>query len=298
MHEGSIIISWLLKTFPRIYMIPNFFLHTAPDVLAIPEPVLASVEQGQSIEPHSCRVNLINPLSLEVGTGTASRRVVVTLMIQGATLQTRVVNNAEIIRFSTILYRPIGTAATPGLLYARVRQNNAQDIRRADILRQLNTPDYEVIEESPPENLGQNNRIVEIYDNILLRYPIREIQRLFANVFSTIDTIIIPGVAKFTGFRQAITTPSTSTFIAAPEEAVIHLPPPPGLVMMAPALPLADQQPLGITLPTLLNPQYWQPPILMTSASWTVIGVLWTIVLIACLISIGITYSWYLKQVL
>lgn len=267
-------------------VVPLFYLHTAADILAIPEPVLVS-SVGNSIEPHSCLVTLVSLPSLEEGIGAASRRAVVTLILSGTPMQTRVVATGEILRYSTVIYGP--PASVVGTIYARVRQDVPLEIRRIDILRRLNRPDYEVIGLPDGSSLPTpTGKTVHILDGAMLRIPVREVVRQFASLFASTDTIVAPGIASFTGFSTSVgLTAGSTSFIALPELSSLLL-----------AGPTIAQTALDDSLPPLVNPEYWQEPIKMSSASWTTIGILWGLVVVTFIISVGVAYIWYLKQIL
>lgn len=289
-------------------IIPLFYLHTAAEVLAIPETISAS-EDGHSVVPHSCRVTLVSIPSLEEGVGAASRRAVVTLIIAGANLQSRVVASGEILQYVTALYgeAPTDLQQAKGVIFVRVRVDNAIDSRRSRILSRLNFPDYEVVEvETEITSITPipltTRKTVYIVDGAMLRIPVREIVRHFSSLFSSSDNLIAPNIALFSGFKGVTTlrsltvaeseentsTPSLplTTFISMPNQAFSLL-----------SAQAPQQQALLNNLPPLTEPEAWQVPIKMSYAGWTVIGVLWALLVMAFGITIGINYSWYLKQV-
>ncbi len=260
-------------------VIPLFYFHTAADVLAVPEPVATSEEENSSFEPHSTRVFLFSVPSLE----PSSSRAVVTLMISGVALQSRVVSNGEVLQFSSSLYTE--TVEDRGIIYARVTEGDVLEARRLDILDRLNNADYEVFstdDQQPQTGL----RTVTVADGAMLKIPVREIVRHFSSVFTTAGTVIAPSIATFTGFADSPTT----AFISLPESA--H--------MILSSLPVtSEQQALLNSMPALQpGDPLWQPPIKMSDASWTVFGLLWAGVAIAFLISIGVAYSWYIVKYL
>lgn len=270
-------------------VIPVFYLNTASEVLAIPETVPVS-DSDQNLEPNSTKVILVSVPSLQEGIDAASRRAVVTLMIGGATLQSRVISSGDRITYSTSLYVQY-TPGILGIIYVRQLPGNLLDERRADILQRLNTPDYEVLalpDTGIPEPLpGQPVRkMVQVLDGAMLRIPVREIERQFSSVFSTSGIVIAPSIATFNNFGGNI---MSTTFISLSDQAHIVL----SSSGASPQAVLA-----GLPDGALQQADQWQPPIKMTSDGWTVFTVFWIGFALVFLISVGVAYGWYIAQYL
>lgn len=264
--------------------IPVFYLHTAPEVLAIPEPV----NNSGSIEPHSAKITLITLPTLEES--PSWKHAVVTLMIAGSILQSKVVSSGDIIRYTSSLYAELPSAIETGVIYVP-DGGNSLDSRRIDILRRLNFPDFEVIGITGDTDIpssATNRKTVRINDNEILRFPVREIVRIFSSVFFSANTVIAQSIATFTNFG----TGASTALISLPQEAHITLPiaiaAPPQLQAAA-ANPLLDAVPIQAAAP-------WQAPIKMSEASWTVFGVLSGVMLISFFVSVGLAYSWYIAH--
>lgn len=276
-------------TAPGDHVIPLFYLHTAPDVIAFPSPVDA-LGAGANVEPNACHVTLLSLPSLEEST----RRAVITLMMSGVNLQTRVVSNGEIFSYSTALYSEyIPGASGRGVIYVRVRQDPiylSADERRFAVLANINRPDYEVIsypDENPPADAlaADSRRTVRIADGAILKIPVREIVRQFSTVFASTDVVNAPGVAIFTKFSPLAAAPASTVFIALPDYAHSLL-----------TISAHQSSSLLSNLPGLVDPATYQPAIKMTQMSWTVIALLWVAIFVTFSISIGVTYRWYIKQ--
>lgn len=254
-------------------LIPLFYLHTAPDILAIPEA---------EPQANSTKILIYSVPSLEL----TARRSVVTVMISGTVVLTKVISSGEIITYSTALYVTAPTD-TPGIIYVRQLPGNSQEERRADLLESLNTPDYEVIRLADgilPVPLHATRRIVHVADGAMLRIPVREIVRQFSSIFSSASTVIAPSVATFSNFQSGPTT--TTTFISLSDQSHILLGS--GVV--------TSQQSLMSSLPPLTQGPLWQPPIKMSIQSWIVFVILWIMIAVAFVISIGTAYRWYIAQ--
>jgi hypothetical protein len=252
-------------------LVPNFYLYTALDVLAIPEPADA--------EPHSTRVTLVAVPTLEEGIGPAGRRAVITLVIGGVTMQSRTVASGETVQYSTTLYDS-WNPADQGVIYVRQIPGDPLDARRVDLLMRLNSPDYEVIglPDGVPPSDPDTRRIVQVSDDAMLRVPVREIARHFSSVIAVASTVIAPSVASFVNFG----TPSGGTsFISLSDYE--HFTFVPGLSSLA--IPLQQ----GTT---------YQTPIKMTKTGWIVFGVLWGLLALSCIGSIIAAYWWYISQYL
>ncbi len=226
-----------------------------------------------------------NVTTLEEGVGAAGRRNVVTLMISGTTLQTNVIMSGEVLTYTSSLY----TASTvTGVIHVRQLIGNTVDDRRVDILRRLNTPDYNIIgitENNTAPQIQAGTKTVIIEDAAMLRMPIREIVRRFNSVFGTANTVIAPGIATFKNFANDPLSTS-SAFIALPDEAHIVLT---GNLV-------GSQLSLLGALPSLhQSDQPWQPAIKMTSTGWTVFGILWAVFALGFLVSVAVSYWWFIS---
>jgi hypothetical protein len=262
------------------YVIPTFYFHTASDVLAIPEPV----QQGGSVEPHTTQVNFVSIPTLQ----TYSQNVVVTLVISGTILQSRVAQDGAILVYSTILYTPAPQSVldNPGVIYMKLRPGYQPDTLRLGIMSNLNYPDYEVQSyvENPPSAVSGQKTVV-LADDYILRFPVREIQRVFSTLFGTSDTLIAPNIATFTGFRSQGSPPVT-VYISLPVDAYSLL-----------NLSASSGESLSGNL-VLQTSDPPADPIKMTGSSWTVVGIIWGLTVLSAVISILIAYRWYLRSIL
>lgn len=251
-------------------VVPVFYLNTALDVLAVPSSV------G---DPNSARVTLFNVPSLDAD----SRPAVVTAIIGGTILQSKIASTGDILQYSTSLYQDFDPA-NRGIIYVRQEPGSDIDSKRLTILQDLNTPDFEVIgiqdNVVPTQEAGDPiRRTVQLEPDAMLRVPVREIVQHFSSVFSMASTIIAPGIATFLNFTSL---PQSTAFIS-----------------------LSDYEhfTLGVSqtntgLGGVQSTNTVQESTKMSSDGWIFFGVLWATMAIIFVISIGTAYWWYLSQYL
>lgn len=258
-------------------VVPVFYLYTSPEVLPIPESV------G---DPNSTKVTLVSVPSLEENINAAARQAVVTLVIGGAILQSKVINSGDTVQYSTSLYQSFDIS-NRGIIYVRQEVGSTLDDRRLDILQRLNTPDFEVIgiqdNVIPTQAAGDPvRRTVQLEPEAMLRVPVREIVQHFSTVFASSSTVIAPGIATFVNFTSL---PLSTAFISLSDYEHFVLG----------TTPTTNTNALG---GSLQSSDTVKQSTEMTSTGWTVFGILWGIMAVVSIISIGAAYWWYLAQYL
>lgn len=255
-------------------VLPIFFLYTSTDVIAIPSAIVG--------EPNAYKVTVFDIPSMQ----EIARTVVVTLMISGISLDSRVARTGDVLHYSSALYSEFPSSTPRGLIYM-CSDDSAGGQGRVNIITLLNTPDYDVItyQGSTVPHDSVTPKTVFLNDNAILRVPVREVIRQFASTAAISDTLIAPGIATFTRFRSSSSSPPTSTFIVLPDYARSTL----GLVSSSSEESANSNGQLSVNNSTFSRQK-------MSTLSWTVIGILWATVIITFLISIGMSYSWYIRQ--
>lgn len=255
------------------HVLPLFYLNTSSDILAIPEPVLTS-DDGHSVEPHSFRVIIYTLPALTV----TAQRSVVTVMISGIVISSKVMATEDVSNLggNIVLYTSYSAGGGgQGILYL------TEDDDRTDLLTRMNIPDYQVVILEDNNTVQPTNvNIVTLQTGVILKVPVREIERFFSSVLASTDILIAPGILTL---RKANTSGESSAFISLPSQYYAFI----------------SSAPINLSASIIFSvPDQPQLPVKMTGASWTVIGFFWAVTVICFLISIGITYSWYLKDIL
>lgn len=238
-------------------MLPLFYLRTAQaDLLAVPEYVSSS--------NLTTRINLFELPSLRAVVGT-SRTASVTVVIGGIAVQSPVtLSSGDTLTSPVPLYRQFDALNdTHGTIYAW-----GSGVR--SIVQMLNSPDYSLTEQ-------RDSASVILEDGVLLRIPIREIQRRYSSEFLASAFVTAPTISTFIGGGGG----SITTFITLPDYAFSK-----NIV--------GDGEVVTPTPTTTI----WQPPLKMSSKTWIVFGVFWAILAVIFVLTVGITYSWYVSQYL
>lgn len=256
-------------------MIANFYLRTSSDVIAVPQVIL-----NVSYEIYSFKVFLYSVPSLSLIT-PPHKHVITPILDSGSVvLQSRLVTSGDVVIYnnSTILFSPFSSLVLSGVIDV-ADDNNAQ----SQLLRSLNDPDFSVQNLLVTPFTASNNQqlLVTVEDGKMLKVPVRSIVSQFSSVFSSADIVVAPGIATFKKFQQ----PSASTaFITLPDAFFVSL--------------SASIQGGGSSSSSLQLTTTTGTETKMSSASWTVIGIFWGVIAICFLISIIVTYIWYLMAIL